>query len=85
MMDTLSIKVPKTKKAKLREVANARKTSLSSLMHAALDRVIEEAKPESGADKLFSKNKCLAELLAGIEPANIHAETDWGKPVGNEI
>ena len=27
----------------------------------------------------------LADLLADVTPDNIHAETDWGKPEGNEI
>ncbi len=27
----------------------------------------------------------LEELLAGITPENIHPETDWGPPVGNEV
>jgi antitoxin MazE len=27
----------------------------------------------------------LDELLAGVTPENVHAETDWGKPVGREI
>ena len=27
----------------------------------------------------------LRELVARITPANRHAETDWGSPVGNEI
>jgi antitoxin MazE len=27
----------------------------------------------------------LAELLADVRPSKLHAETDWGPPVGNEI
>ncbi len=27
----------------------------------------------------------LAELLAAITEDNLHGETDWGKPVGNEV
>ena len=27
----------------------------------------------------------LAELLADVRPSNLHAETDWGPPVGKEI
>jgi antitoxin MazE len=27
----------------------------------------------------------LQELVSGITPGNRHRETDWGKPVGNEI
>lgn len=27
----------------------------------------------------------LEELLDGITDENIHPETDWGKPVGNEV
>lgn len=27
----------------------------------------------------------LDELLAGVRPSNLHAETDWGPPVGKEI
>lgn len=26
----------------------------------------------------------LAELVAGIQPNNLHSETDWGEPVGKE-
>jgi len=29
--------------------------------------------------------KSLKDLLAMITPANIHAETDWGKPRGREV
>lgn len=27
----------------------------------------------------------LSDLLAGITPENLHHETDWGAPVGNEV
>ncbi len=27
----------------------------------------------------------LEELVAGIDDANRHAETDWGAPTGNEV
>ena len=27
----------------------------------------------------------LDELLAGVRPSNLHAETDWGPPAGKEI
>lgn len=27
----------------------------------------------------------LEQLLAGITPENVHAETDWGPAVGNEV
>jgi antitoxin MazE len=27
----------------------------------------------------------LEELLAGVRPSNLHGETDWGPPVGQEI
>jgi len=27
----------------------------------------------------------LADLLADVTPDNIHDETDWGAPVGNEV
>jgi antitoxin MazE len=27
----------------------------------------------------------LADLLADVTPDNIHDETDWGEPVGNEV
>jgi antitoxin MazE len=27
----------------------------------------------------------LADLVAGIRPANCHQETDWGKSVGREV
>jgi antitoxin MazE len=27
----------------------------------------------------------LAELLANVTPDNLHDETDWGSPVGNEV
>jgi hypothetical protein len=40
-METLSIKVPKQTKLRLKAVARARKTTPSSLMKAALDQVIE--------------------------------------------
>ncbi len=31
------------------------------------------------------QEKSLKDLLAMITPANIHAETDWGKPRGREV
>jgi antitoxin MazE len=27
----------------------------------------------------------LAKMLADVRPSNLHAETDWGPPVGKEI
>jgi hypothetical protein len=40
-METLSIKVPKQTKLRLKAVARARKTTPSTLVKAALDQVIE--------------------------------------------
>ena len=31
------------------------------------------------------KKVTLESLLAGVTPENIHAETDWGRPMGKEI
>lgn len=31
------------------------------------------------------KRKSLAQLVRGITPANRHAATDWGSPLGNEV
>ncbi len=44
MLETISIKVPKAKKARLRALAAARRTTLSGLISAAVDRVIEDGK-----------------------------------------
>lgn len=49
MLETLSIKVPKARKAKLRAVAAARGTTVTRLVDAALDRVIAEAGPSEAA------------------------------------
>jgi hypothetical protein len=43
MMETLSIKVPKTQKARLRALAASRKTTLSRLMLQALDSLARES------------------------------------------
>jgi antitoxin MazE len=32
-----------------------------------------------------SPSYTLDELLAGIRPANLHQEADWGPPVGKEV
>jgi len=44
---TLSIKVPKAKKARLQALAEKRKTSLSKLMLAALDKIASESESEA--------------------------------------
>lgn len=31
------------------------------------------------------KDKSLDKILGDITPKNVHKETDWGEPVGNEI
>ena len=43
MRETLSIKVPATQKARLKALANKRKTSLSRLMLEALERLARES------------------------------------------
>jgi len=43
MIETLSIKVPSAKKARLKALANKRKTTLTSLMLEALDRLSRES------------------------------------------
>ncbi|HPA16994.1 MAG TPA: hypothetical protein PLU30_04555 [Verrucomicrobiae bacterium] len=45
MLETLSLKVSKARKARLRAVAAARGTTVTRVIDAALDRVIAEAKP----------------------------------------
>ena len=32
-----------------------------------------------------ARSYTLDELLAGVRSSNLHAETDWGPPVGKEI
>lgn len=49
MLETLSLKVTKSRKARLRAVAAARGTTVTRLIDAALDRVIGEAKPHEAA------------------------------------
>jgi len=34
---------------------------------------------------LVAFSHTLDELLAGVKPSNLHAETEWGPPVGKEI
>jgi len=43
MIETLSIKVPSAQKARLKALANKRKTTLTSLMREALDRLSRES------------------------------------------
>ena len=45
MLATISIKVPRAKKARLKELAGARGTTLTNLVTAAVDRVIADGKP----------------------------------------
>jgi antitoxin MazE len=33
---------------------------------------------------LVARSYTLDELLAGVKPSNLHAETEWGSPVGKE-
>lgn len=42
MLETLSIKVPKTEKARLKALANKRKTTITQLMRRALEALSEE-------------------------------------------
>jgi antitoxin MazE len=47
-----------------------------------------EVRAEDGRiviEKKRRKRPTLDDLLAGVTPENIHAETDWGPPVGREV
>ena len=62
----------------------------AALMDAAkleLDDAVE-VREEGGRiiiEPVRQKRYDLAKLLAGITPRNLHAETDFGPPVGKEI
>jgi predicted transcriptional regulator len=64
-METLSIKVPKQTKLRLKAVARARKTTPSTLMKAALDQVME------GSGKEVSFYDTVADLVERCEGSGI--------------
>jgi len=47
--------------------------------------VVTETKTGIAIEVVKKKRPTLDELLKGITKDNLHAETDWGEPVGNEI
>jgi antitoxin MazE len=69
--NSLGIRIPKS----LAEDAGLRQDCIVSL--------------EAGTDQLIVRPKSqkykLQDLLDQVSPKNIHAETAWGKPVGNEV
>ena len=54
--------------------------------HLTLDEVVD-IREEGGSiviEPIRARGYDLAELLAGITPENLHAEVDFGGPVGKE-
>ena len=52
-----------------------------------LDQVPTNSTEPVNTDQQTSStsNLSLEEMLAGITPENLHAEVDWGAPVGKEV
>ncbi len=70
--NSLAVRLPKSVTQKLALCAGRRV------------RVYEEGKEVIIAPARKAE-KSLKELLAMITPENLHAETDWGRPLGREI
>jgi hypothetical protein len=76
MTETLSIKVPTAQKARLKALANKRKTTLSGLMLEALDRLSRESEKVSPAScfeltrDLFEKSGKLGASREGDRSVN---------------
>lgn len=47
--------------------------------------VVSETKTGISIEVVKRKRPTLNELLKGVTKENLHPETDWGEPVGNEI
>ena len=61
--------------------------SVLQAVHLALDEAVD-VREENGRiviEPIRRKTYTLEELLAGITAENVHAEVDFGKPVGKEI
>ena len=70
--NSLALRIPKPFAAEL-GLDKDREVELSVVK----GRLVAEAPP--------TPSYTLEELLAGVRPANLHDETEWGPPVGKEI
>ena len=71
MVETLSIKVPRTTKTRLRALARARKTSPSALLREAIAHVLSEARTRSGRPSLHELSRDLFEGLGAAGPKDL--------------
>jgi hypothetical protein len=71
MAETLSIKVPKETKTRLRSLARIRQTSASSLLREALEQVLSGSHPRSKRPSLHALASDLFEDLGPGGPADL--------------
>ncbi|MGH9736417.1 MAG: AbrB/MazE/SpoVT family DNA-binding domain-containing protein [Candidatus Acidiferrales bacterium] len=78
-------------KAAVKKWGNSASIRIPKTVLQAADLDLDDAvdvREESGRiiiEPLRRKEYDLAELLKGISRRNLHGETDFGKPLGNEI
>ena len=70
--NSIAVRIPKRA---LEEAHLSEGDSLELLVH----------RPGTLALKVVKKKPSLRQMVAAITPENLHRETDWGAPVGNEI
>ena len=71
MVETLSIKVPRTTKTRLRALARARKTSPSALLREAIAHVLSDSRTRSGRPSLHELSRDLFEDLGAGGPKDL--------------
>ena len=71
MVETLSIKVPKATKTRLKALARARKTSPSALLREAIDHVLSGSQTRSSRPSLHELSRDLFEDLGPGGPPDL--------------
>ncbi|MGH8094607.1 MAG: CopG family ribbon-helix-helix protein [Chthoniobacterales bacterium] len=82
MVETLSIKVPKTTKTRLRALARARKTSPSALLREAIEQVLNSSRTLSGRPSLHQLSHDLFENLGASGPKDLSSNPKYMEGFG---
>jgi hypothetical protein len=82
MLETLSIKVPKATKTRLKALAHARKTSPSALLREAIDHVLRSSGTRSSPPSLHQLSRDLFENLGPGGPSDLSINPKYMREFG---
>ncbi|HEY2800492.1 MAG TPA: ribbon-helix-helix protein, CopG family [Chthoniobacterales bacterium] len=82
MVETLSIKVPRTTKTRLKALARARKTNPSALLREAIEQVLSNPRTRSGGPSLHELCHDLFEDLGAGGPQDLSSNPRHLKDFG---